>query len=456
MNAKSPLRQSLLLSSDSLKTRLAQGATAAFLINSTATGLSFLAQLLLARVLGVEGYGTYAYVLAWVAVLVTFSTLGFQKTLLRFVAAYQARQEWALLRGVIRYAEARIALAGLAIALVGVSVVTAFGERIAPDLAHCFLIGLIAVPVIALAQTHSWVVRALGLVAAALVPELLFRPALLLLIVGAAMLAGAKVGAAFAMGVTLAAATMALAVVHLAFRRVRPDHADPVMPLDRRAEWRRSAAALFALAGFQILFNQAGVLMVGFLADTATAGIYAVTCRFADLTAFALAAINLVFAPSISALHARGEHRPLQAMVTLTARWISLSSLMIGLPFLLFAEQALRLFGEAFVVGANALRILVIAQILTATAGSVSYLMTMTGHERQAAVSFGCATAVHVILNAVLIPELGLNGAATARALALVAFSVAAIVLVWRALRIVPSVFGGKVLVRFSGNRLQH
>ena len=123
------------------------------------------------------------------------------------------------------------------------------------------------------------------------------------------------------------------------------------------------------------------------------------------------------------------------------------------LPFLLFAEQALSRFGAAFVAGSDALRIVVLAQILTATAGSVSYLMTMTGHERRAAALFGCATAVHVVLNAVLIPEFGLEGAAVARALAFVTFSVAAVALVWRELKIVPSVFGKGFAARLPGGR---
>ena len=43
----------------------------------------------------------YAYVSAWVTLLGYFSTLGFHVSLLRFVPAYQAREEWALARGVI-------------------------------------------------------------------------------------------------------------------------------------------------------------------------------------------------------------------------------------------------------------------------------------------------------------------------------------------------------------------
>jgi O-antigen/teichoic acid export membrane protein len=94
-----------------LKRLLARGAISAAGINIATTGLAFLAQVVLARALGADGYGVFAYVTAWVTVLVLLATLGFPTGLLRFAAAYRAREEWHLLRGVIRYAELRVAAA---------------------------------------------------------------------------------------------------------------------------------------------------------------------------------------------------------------------------------------------------------------------------------------------------------------------------------------------------------
>jgi O-antigen/teichoic acid export membrane protein len=82
-----------------LISRVARGGVTAFFIYGAGVGLTYCAQLVIARVVGVNTYGVYAYVFAWMGVLAYFSTLGFDVALLRFVAAYEAEGAWALLRG---------------------------------------------------------------------------------------------------------------------------------------------------------------------------------------------------------------------------------------------------------------------------------------------------------------------------------------------------------------------
>lgn len=45
--------------------RVARGGAAAFVIYSVGVGLSYCSQLLIARMVGVDTYGVYAYVFAW-------------------------------------------------------------------------------------------------------------------------------------------------------------------------------------------------------------------------------------------------------------------------------------------------------------------------------------------------------------------------------------------------------
>ena len=169
---------------------------------------------------------------------------------------------------------------------------------------------------------------------------------------------------------------------------------------------------------------------------------YAVACRTADLVAFALAAINTIFIPHIAALHAQGDRSGLQAMVTTTSRWASLSALVVALPLFALPGLVLSVFGDAFASGSTALRILLLGQLVNATAGSVDPMLTMTGHERQAAVVLGGAAIGQIALCVALIPGFGAEGAAVANALTVVGWNLAMAALVWKKLRIVPSVFG--------------
>ena len=437
------LRISGSLRAESLKAQLARGAAKAFVINLASVGLGFLSQLVLARVLGVEGYGIYAYVFAWVTVLGLLARSGFPTSLLRFVSAYRVQQEWGLLRGVIRYAEVRVAVASVLVALVGSAVVWALAERLGLALANAFLVGLWAVPLVAMVEVRCAIARALGQVTMALVPERLVPQAILVVCIGFIFfLPAADVGPVLALGFRVTGLAVALALVSWVAWNARRAVVAPNQPLTtgEQAAWRSAALALLALAVLQAVRRHADVLLVGFLLDTTDAGIYRVASYVAGLVAFPLGAINIVFAPVISAYHAQGDRESLQAMVTATARWIFATALIIALPLLIAPEFILGLFGSDFVAGATALRILLIGQLINALTGSVGFLMTMTGHERPATVIFGVAAALAVVLTVALVPVFGISGAAAATASGLVVWNLALAVFIYRRLGVVPSI----------------
>ena len=100
-----------VLGSGSIR-RVTLGGITALAVYVAGAGLTACSQFLIARLVDAETFGIYSYVLAWVTVLAYFSALGFDIALLRFVSAYRASQAWSLLRGVIRYSQQRMAIAG--------------------------------------------------------------------------------------------------------------------------------------------------------------------------------------------------------------------------------------------------------------------------------------------------------------------------------------------------------
>lgn len=443
MGLKRRLRFPLGSTADTLTARLARGSTQAFAINVAGVVLGFLSQVVLARVLGAEGYGVFAYVAAWVTALGLLARFGFPTSLLRFVASYQSRQEWGLLQGVIRFAEVRVIAGSVLVAVLASAVIWALAERIGSGLAQAFLVGIWAVPLVALVEVRCAIARALGRITTALVPGRLVPQAVLVAGIGAAFLLSAgNVDPTLAMGLRVAGFAAALALAAWVARDARQAVVPPGQPVltGEAPAWRKAALALLALAALQAVRRHADVLLVGVLLDTTEAGIYRVAAYVAGLVVFPLGAINIVFAPVIAACHARGDRAGLQTMVTATARWITATAVVIALPLLVVPELVLGLFGPDFVAGAPALRILLVAQLVNAATGSVGFLMTMTGHERHVTVVFGITSALAVVLTVALVPALGIDGAAIATATGLVLLNAVLAVLVYRRLGVVPSV----------------
>jgi O-antigen/teichoic acid export membrane protein len=422
--------------------RLARGSAAALIVYAAGAGLTYCAQLVLARTIGADGYGVYAYVFAWMTVLAYVSALGFDISLLRFVPAYLAPQVFALLRGVIRYAARRVAAVGCGIALIGIAGILTRSGELAPDLANTFLIGFALVPVLALLWICAAVVRGFGGVVSALAPATIARDGVLL---GLVLLAGAGAGwridAPWAMMATVLGSAVGLGLVSLAVRRLRPGAVNGVAPAYDARTWRRTALPLVVIGVAEALMNRTGVMLLGWMVNTRDAGIYALVFNIAFAVALPRTAVNALLAPAISDLFVRNDRAALRAIVAKASLWTLLGAACIALPLLVLAEPLLALFGRDFEAGSPALRILLVGQVIAAAAGSQLTLMMMTGHERSAAVLLVSSVAANAVVGAALVSPLGPTGVALAATTALIGWNAAMGLSVRRHLRLFPGVF---------------
>ena len=120
--------------------------------------------------------------------------------------------------------------------------------------------------------------------------------------------------------------------------------------------------------------------------------------------------------------------------------------MVIGLPaamlLIAFGDRLLAVFGAEFTRARTALTILVLGQIANVAAGHVGVLMTMTGHEKRVAATVSAAAGCNVILNFLLIPRFGIEGAAAATAISLILWNAFTLCWVIKHLRINPTIFG--------------
>jgi len=419
--------------------RVARSGAAAFVIYSVGVGLTYCSQLLIARMVGVDTYGVYAYVFAWMAVLAYFSALGFDVALLRFVPAYEAEHAWPLLRGVIRYAERRATIVGISVILVGVSVIMFRG--LSPQLRNTFFIGFMVVPVWALLWIRCSVVRAFGGVVSAIAPDRVVRDGMLVGLIALASL-GLEwtLDAPTVMMATLVSSVVGLTLASLAMRRLRPHIIDDVLPAYDTPTWRRAALPLVIIGATEALMNRSGVILLGWMGETKAAGIYSLAFNIAFVVALPRIAVNTLFAPTISGLFARKDQVMLQVLITTAASWTLAAASCIVLALFVLAEPLLAWFGPGYEAGVPALRILLIGQVIVASAGSQLYVMTMTGHERNAAVLLVSCAMVNAAASAVLIGLFGLTGAAVATAATLIVWNLAMALSLWRRLNLLPGI----------------
>jgi O-antigen/teichoic acid export membrane protein len=436
----------MMANEKSLKKRtmqsLAWSSIVAFGVYGAGAGATYLCQLVIARSIGPESYGIYAYVFAWVTILAYLVALGFDVSLLRLVSAYKAFAAWDLMRGVIRYAERRSAVAGLAIVIGGLTVIALLRSRLTPELTETFLIGFLIIPVLALLWIRASQVRAFGGIILALAPDRLVRDSMLLMFVCCLIVfRPGRLGAPAVMATTLLSAIIGLALVSWGKQRLWPVPANGEVSMQEMTEWNRTAFPLVVIAVAEAAINRTGVMSLGWAGHASDAGVYALIFNVTSIVVLPRIAVNTRFAPMVSEFFARGDQASLQHLITRGASWTLIGAASLAVPLFFLAGPILAWFGPDFEAAVLPMRILLLSQVIAASAGSQIFLMTMTGQERSAAIVVVLTAAGNFVLTVPLIHFWGTTGAAIASAVALLLWNVMMAIVINRNLGAMPGVF---------------
>ncbi|MEO1349010.1 MAG: flippase [Cyanobacteria bacterium J06635_15] len=425
-----------------LKGELAIGAIGTFGLKITFLALSFLASILSARVLGVQGYGTYTYMLAWVFLLQIPASLGLQFLLEREIAAYRARDEWGFIHGILRWSNQWVFLVSGLLAITAISYVYLF-TAISNTQLIIFCLALTLLPINSLTLLRLGAMKGMRAIVKGQIPENIIQPVFLiscLLIIYYST--QTSIGVIWLVGIRCFAGLIAFLTGGFLLYKTLPKVVKLSKPNYEISRWIRSILPFILISSAHVINNKADAIMLGLIKGDEMVGVYTVASRGASLVAFVLISINMSLRPKVAAAFAQGKVNELQPIITKSSRVIFLGSLPIALCLLIFGNLFLLLFGADFIVGRSILTILSLGKLFDAATGSVGPLLDMTGHERETAMGVGVSGILNIILNMVLIPRYGGEGAAFATAFSLMMWNVFLVIRVRQSLGIRPTVFG--------------
>ncbi len=418
---------------------LARETATAFVMRTAGIFLLFAWLAFLARYVGAQTYGQYMYVFNWLEILALISLFGLNRAALRFVAAYRSQADWGLLQGFIRRTRQVTLLASSLMAVVTAGVVWFLKEQLETGLVPVFWIGLIYLPLMALLQLTSAHLQGLKRVALSLTPNL-FRPLFLIIgVLGLVKFLGYQPGAMAILGLEAVVVLLLLFTTRQFLLNIISSSGQP--KTYRTREWLVVAVPMLLISLVNIVQSRTDIIMLGIFQGTTAAGYYTSASRVAGFVLFGLTTVNLVMAPLISELFSLQQQAELQRIVTRVAQVVFLFTLPVALSIIVGGRFALQLFGPEFVVAYPALVILTIGQFINALAGPVGYLMTMTRHQNEAAIILIASAGLNIGLNAFLIPNYGLFGAALATVGSMFFWNLAMVVLTQKRLAINPTVF---------------
>jgi O-antigen/teichoic acid export membrane protein len=401
---------------NSLRSQIVKGTVSGFIIQIGFAGLSFATATILARLLGIEGYGAYSNAIAWVLILSALGMFGFNTLLQRDMSILKAQENWALMKGLLRFSDGLILSISVFLALIlwGLAGFL-FSTPEQENLRFSLRIAAPLIPFYSLVNLRQSSMRGLQQVTRAMLPDLIIRPGLTIAcIIGVYLFFPDRINAQIIIALSIMVAMVDLIISFRWLQNTLPDGLRTIQPQYQIKEWFKTAPPMFVIGGTQILFAHAPTILLGMLANAKNIGLFTVASRVANLIIFLPLAVGVVMGPMIARLYSQGKKVRLQRIIKKLNRLTFVFTFLLGLLFNIFAKNILSIFGQEFQIAHKALVFLVIGYIVDSGFGMSIITLMMTGHERIVAVYQAVFVVLLVILCFLFIPSRGYESVALA------------------------------------------
>lgn len=415
---------------------LLRGAGASGLLKIVSMGLTFIAQIIFARTMGIEQYGIYTYVLAWFNILLLFSVMGWDTTLVRYVSAYRVKASWSLMKGLLKVSTQYALLASAVVGVLAMIALWFFQANVSTELFYSFFISFLMLPVWAITHLRTSALKGMKHIVLEQLPYPFQVAVLIVMTITISKLFGRSLHSHEALMLNLLASIAMLIISHYWFSIYVHRHVQITeVPFETRYqanEWIKVTLPLLFTSGIYLFLNQIDIIMMGSLRGTTEAGIYSVASRITTLLALGLTSASAITAPTISELYIQRQWHKLQQTVNV-ALWVGLGfAVPIFIVLMVAGGYILTFFGPEFVAGTTTLQILAANQLFNTITGPSGHLMTMTNYHNQYVVILAIALATNGLLNYLLIPQYGMTGAALATSVSNIGMNLSVVVFVYR------------------------
>ncbi|MCD6230843.1 MAG: flippase [Dehalococcoidia bacterium] len=406
--------------------KIAKGAGIAFTGSFAGMFLGYFSRMIIGRWLGPADYGLISLGFAAMSIGAVLASIGLTSGIQRYVSFYKGKEDPGRIKGTI--------LSALKISL-PLSIIVAlffffqadwiclhiFHEaRLIPVL-RIFSIGI---PFWVLATNLTSVSIGFQQLRYRVYVTDLFQNIFKLIAIVALLVLGQGVTGA-AWGWTLAIIGMPFLAFYLVEKNVFPILHSRIKAINIDRElFSYSWPLIFtSVAGLMIAWTD--TLMLGYFSSAFAVGIYNAALPLAQALRSIHGAFIVIFMPVATELYARKGMKELKASYSTVTRWILSLTLPAFLLMALFSHSVLWvLFGPEFTSGATALSILALGFLAPALLSLSRSMLQVYGKTRFLMLYSFTTAGLNVILNYLLIPVYGINGAAIATATSLTTGSI--------------------------------
>jgi len=409
---------------------LSGGILASF-IKVIAILTNYLFTLVLAKYLGADGVGQFFLIFSIINISTIVGKFGIDQMFLRFIAPAAGQKDWGKVKGIYRKGSLIVFSISTVVAVIiffssGLIANIFFGRSELESLIRLFSFAIIP---LAFLFNFTELFKAIKKIALCLSLKSIFLPGLTMLGI---LILPSSLGLKGVIGSYVAATIIIVLGSFFLWSRIINKNKEEVKPFATEA-LLDSSLPLFWVSLFQIVITWSSTLLMGIWETDASIGNFEIANRMAA-----------ILAPKIGILYSEKKIDTIRTICQRSTIIIVVLASPVFLIFLFFPEYILSFFGKDFTSGAVLLKIFLAGQFINVILGPVGFILLMCGREYLLRNAIIIAAVFIVTLNLILIPLIGVKGAAIAFSLTLILKNLIAAFYVKREFNIITLPFLGK------------
>ena len=412
-----------------------KGSGISFFLRFGGLAVGYLLTLLIANLFGANGLGDYVLAITILRLFTLLAKLGLDTTSIRFIAAFASQDKWT---SIFRFRKQIISI--LSISSIVASLLMYFLAEPIADLinANYKYIQLSAFFVLPMAffMLHYESLRGLKRIAAFsffyMMAQGLFTIVSVLIIHQFTISSNVPIYA-YLVSVFIVSILSFLSFKY-SLKKSAKGKESAEKELRSYSEILKISVPLMFAQSVQFIMAWTDKLMLGAIdtpnvslgltTNSSEVGIYHTAFKLSMFAAVALMSINSIASPKFAEMYASKNKEGLKKIVHQSTKMIFWVTLPLVVIFFSIPDFLLGLFGEEFKVGMFAFILLSCGKMISAFSGSVGNILQMTGNQNILARILFLGAIINVLLNLILIPKYGINGAAIASTISTVFWNI--------------------------------
>ena len=217
-----------------------------------------------------------------------------------------------------------------------------------------------------------------------------------------------------------------------------------------RAFWRFSSARAVTSI-MQIAMQRLDIVLVAVLASPRDAAVYMAATRFVVVGQMATNSLMMATQPRLASAIARSAGREIRDLYQISTAWLVTLSWPLYLLSIVFADTLLRLFGKEYASGGVVLALVAVAMLASTAFGMVDTILTMSGRAGLNLVNTAVGLVIQIGLDLLLIPRIGIVGAAVGWAVSILVRNLSGLAMVYVTTRVMPFSRAGLASMGLAG-----